>query len=174
MLNSASAFNRLTPCLAPHAQSKPTHTAYSPSLPVASQEVLRAADVNGDGQITLQEFLAATLNLQRLEPAVLADQLVATFRAFDTDGSGTLSKKELAEVGAGGGGVDDGLSVVVVAGAGAGAGAGACAGACAGAGAVAVAVAWAPVWCMYVACVLHMACMWHACPTWQGQGLVRG
>ena len=68
--------------------------------PVAAQEedegdlasVMAAADLDGDGTLNYEEFIAATANLSKLERET---NILSAFRQFDTDHSGALSKTEV-------------------------------------------------------------------------------
>ena len=56
--------------------------------------VMKAADVDGDGVIDYNEFVAATLNVNQLEK----EELIAkAFKQFDTDGSNSISMEELEQ-----------------------------------------------------------------------------
>ena len=63
------------------------------------EQMLRATDTNGDGRIDYTEFVAAAL-----EKSVLlsTNNLKNTFRLFDQNGDGTISKDELKNVFGGG------------------------------------------------------------------------
>jgi len=63
------------------------------AIPTAELErIMHDADINGDGTIDYQEFLAATIHLGKLEQE---DNLYKAFQHFDTDHSGFISKDEL-------------------------------------------------------------------------------
>lgn len=53
------------------------------------------ADADNSGTLDYQEFIAATLNLNKV---VREDNLVAAFRYFDKDGSGYITQDELQQV----------------------------------------------------------------------------
>lgn len=53
------------------------------------------ADVNGDGTFDYEEFLAATINVGKLERE---DHLKRAFEHFDLDGNGQISHDELVQV----------------------------------------------------------------------------
>uniref|UniRef100_A0A7R9Z366 EF-hand domain-containing protein n=2 Tax=Chlamydomonas euryale TaxID=1486919 RepID=A0A7R9Z366_9CHLO len=55
--------------------------------------MLACADINADGVIDYQEFLAATVHEQRLDKDEL---LFKAFQEFDTDGSGFIGREEMA------------------------------------------------------------------------------
>lgn len=57
-------------------------------------EVMKSADVDGDGQIDYNEFVAATMNISKLEK----DELIQkTFMEMDKDGNGTLTVNEIKD-----------------------------------------------------------------------------
>ena len=56
--------------------------------------VMAAADLDGDGTLNYEEFIAATANLSKLERE---DNILAAFKQFDTDHSGALSKAEVMQ-----------------------------------------------------------------------------
>jgi Ca2+-binding EF-hand superfamily protein len=55
--------------------------------------VFRAADVNGDGSISFEEFITAMEKVQLSQD----EEWQAGFRAFDTDHSGSIEPKEFIE-----------------------------------------------------------------------------
>lgn len=58
-------------------------------------EVLKDSDLDGSGTIEYTEFIAATYDFQRN----MQDSLIwSVFRAFDHDGNGSVSKKELLQM----------------------------------------------------------------------------
>ncbi|MBA0596659.1 hypothetical protein Gorai_013469, partial [Gossypium raimondii] len=54
--------------------------------------LMQAADVNNNGTIDYEEFVAATLHLNKIERE---DNLMAAFSYFDKDGSGYITQDEL-------------------------------------------------------------------------------
>ena len=54
--------------------------------------VMAAADLDGDGTLNYEEFIAATANLSKLERET---NILSAFKQFDTDHSGALSKSEV-------------------------------------------------------------------------------
>jgi calcium-dependent protein kinase len=56
------------------------------------QQLMDAADVNGNGTLDYGEFVAATIHLQRLDND---DHLQKAFTHFDTDRSGYIEVEEL-------------------------------------------------------------------------------
>ena len=56
--------------------------------------VMAAADLDGDGTLNYEEFIAATASLSKLERE---DNILAAFKQFDTDHSGALSKAEVMQ-----------------------------------------------------------------------------
>lgn len=58
------------------------------------QRIMENADVNGDGTIDYEEFLAATIHLSKLERE---EVLYSAFKHFDADNSGFITKEELEE-----------------------------------------------------------------------------
>lgn len=54
--------------------------------------VMAAADLDGDGTLNYDEFIAATANLSKLEREA---NILSAFKQFDTDHSGALSKSEV-------------------------------------------------------------------------------
>lgn len=58
------------------------------------QQLMAIADVDGDGLIDYNEFVAATMHLSKLEKEEL---LLKAFKQIDEDNSGTISVSELAD-----------------------------------------------------------------------------
>lgn len=58
-------------------------------------ELMKVADQNGDGMIDWQEFLAATVHVNKLEND---DIIMRAFKKFDRDGDGAIRPDEVAEV----------------------------------------------------------------------------
>lgn len=58
--------------------------------------IIKDLDVDGNGQISYEEFVAATIHLAKLETD---DRIYEVFKQFDTDGSGFITKDELIKVG---------------------------------------------------------------------------
>ena len=56
---------------------------------------IKAADVNGDGQLDYTEFIAAAYQKDLL---LSKKNLQAAFRRFDADGDGKVSREEIKEV----------------------------------------------------------------------------
>ena len=54
--------------------------------------LMAAADLDGDGTLNYEEFIAATASLSKLEREA---NILAAFKQFDTDHSGALSKSEV-------------------------------------------------------------------------------
>jgi len=65
------------------------------NLPPELDQILKDVDSNGSGHINYTEFLAATLDRKKY---IAEDVCWAAFRVFDKDGSGTISRDELAQV----------------------------------------------------------------------------
>lgn len=63
-------------------------------VPPAPQHLINHADLNGDGSISWEEFLAATLDMRGTQ-----EQLREAFDAFDADGNGVLTVQEVQQVG---------------------------------------------------------------------------
>ena len=59
------------------------------------RDMLRAADTNGDGKVDYTEFIVAALQKDLM---LKRDNLRGTFRMFDIDGDGKITKDELKEV----------------------------------------------------------------------------
>lgn len=57
--------------------------------------IMAAADVDGDGFIDYNEFVAATMNVNQLEKE---DLIYKAFQEFDEDGSNSISIQELEKV----------------------------------------------------------------------------
>ncbi|KAI5077774.1 hypothetical protein GOP47_0007598 [Adiantum capillus-veneris] len=57
-------------------------------------QLLKAADIDGNGSIDYSEFIAATVHRSKLAKE---EQLVSTFEYFDTDRSGFITTDELAD-----------------------------------------------------------------------------
>lgn len=55
---------------------------------------MNAADVDGDGTIDYQEFLAATMHFSKVNKE---EYLLKAFQHFDTDGSGYITRDELVQ-----------------------------------------------------------------------------
>eukprot|EP01025_Chloroclados_australasicus_P049366 TRINITY_DN5618_c1_g1_i1.p1 TRINITY_DN5618_c1_g1~~TRINITY_DN5618_c1_g1_i1.p1 ORF type:complete len:498 (-),score=89.57 TRINITY_DN5618_c1_g1_i1:1369-2862(-) len=56
------------------------------------QRIMENADVDGDGVIEYEEFLASTLHINKIESK---EQLYKAFQHFDTDNDGCISRSEL-------------------------------------------------------------------------------
>lgn len=55
---------------------------------------MNAADVDGDGTIDYQEFLAATMHFSKVNKE---EYLLKAFQHFDIDGSGYITRDELVQ-----------------------------------------------------------------------------
>eukprot|EP00210_Caulerpa_lentillifera_P007276 g6958.t1 len=60
-------------------------------------KILKAVDIDGNGAIDYEEFLAATMNLHAKSLVRDEEQLINAFKKFDTDNSGAISKDELRQ-----------------------------------------------------------------------------
>lgn len=70
-------------------------TTIIPGLtPADSLRIFHNIDVNGDGQVTYSEFLAATLDPETID----IEQLNKAFRLLDDDGNGFITADELRKV----------------------------------------------------------------------------
>ena len=58
------------------------------------EAVMASADIDGDGTLNYEEFIAATVSLNKLEKE---SSILAAFKEFDKDQSGALSKEEVKE-----------------------------------------------------------------------------
>jgi calcium-dependent protein kinase len=56
--------------------------------------IMEDADINKDGTIDYHEFLAATINMGKLDRD---ENLVKAFEHFDEDGNGKISREELTK-----------------------------------------------------------------------------
>jgi hypothetical protein len=56
--------------------------------------IMAAADLDGDGKLNYEEFIAATASLNKLEREA---NILAAFNQFDTDHSGALTRDEIRE-----------------------------------------------------------------------------
>ncbi len=70
--------------------------------------VMDKVDVDHSGQIDYEEFIAATVNMHKLERESI---LLDAFKHFDTDSSGSLSTDEIREGLSSLGVTDDDISV---------------------------------------------------------------
>lgn len=71
------------------------HILYGHRMENAEAEadrIMREVDVDGSGEIDYSEYVIATMNRNKL---LSKERLEAAFRAFDTDGSGTISIAEI-------------------------------------------------------------------------------
>lgn len=59
------------------------------------EEIFEKVDINRDGAIEYTEFLAASIDKESL---LSEEKLLAAFRNFDKDGSGTISANEIKNV----------------------------------------------------------------------------
>lgn len=59
------------------------------------EKIMKQVDLDGSGEIEYSEFVSATLSRQQL---LSKERLEMAFRAFDLDGSGTITANELKEV----------------------------------------------------------------------------
>lgn len=64
-------------------------------IPVDLEQLAVQADTDGGGTIEYTEFLAATLDKQKL---IREEVIWEAFRCFDADGSGTITKQELLKI----------------------------------------------------------------------------
>jgi len=69
------------------------------SMPQDLNDMLKAVDSDGSGIIDYTEFIAACLDRRAY---IQEDRMWSAFRVFDSDNSGKISRKELANVVAGG------------------------------------------------------------------------
>mmetsp|Transcript_35961 Transcript_35961/g.60582 ORF Transcript_35961/g.60582 Transcript_35961/m.60582 type:complete len:527 (+) Transcript_35961:150-1730(+) len=69
------------------------HSMGSPLSAKEVEEVMQAADIDGDGNISYEEFIAATLHRNK---AQVDENLWSAFCAFDTDNSGFITPDELS------------------------------------------------------------------------------
>ncbi|GLI62801.1 hypothetical protein VaNZ11_005550 [Volvox africanus] len=58
------------------------------------ERIMAQADISGDGVLDYEEFLAATMNLAKLERQ---ENLYMAFKFFDTDDSGYITREELSQ-----------------------------------------------------------------------------
>lgn len=58
-------------------------------------EIFEKVDINNDGAIEYTEFLAASIDKESL---LSEEKLLAAFKNFDKDGSGTISALEIKEI----------------------------------------------------------------------------
>ncbi|GIM09705.1 hypothetical protein Vretimale_13530 [Volvox reticuliferus] len=58
------------------------------------ERIMAQADISGDGVLDYEEFLAATMNLAKLESQ---ENLYMAFKFFDTDDSGYITREELSQ-----------------------------------------------------------------------------
>jgi calcium-dependent protein kinase len=71
--------------------------------------IMAAADLDGDGKLNYEEFIAATANLNKLEKEA---NILAAFNQFDTDHSGALTRDEIREALASSGSTDEEIQVL--------------------------------------------------------------
>lgn len=55
-------------------------------------QIIKSIDTQKNGQINYSEFLAATVNINKL---MTNDNLKSIFQNFDTDGSGKITKEDI-------------------------------------------------------------------------------
>jgi len=70
-------------------------TSHGVSLPSDLSELLSAVDTDGSGSIDYTEFIASTLTRRQY---LREEVLWASFRTFDLDGDGKISREEFAQV----------------------------------------------------------------------------
>lgn len=74
------------------------------------QKIMDDIDVDGNGVIDYNEFIAATMNVNKLENE---EQLVKAFEHFDTDNSGYITRDELMEALTKYGNVDENIEQIL-------------------------------------------------------------